>query len=96
MAGSTLSCPWLRWSCWAWRQAGPWVRKMSATSRVARPTPTPLRLRQSLKGTDHLGEQLAGHARVGGCGLQILVPAQYLYDADTEPRTRSGSKGVQP
>ena len=63
MADITLSCPRLRWSCWAWRQAGPWVRKMSATSKAARPTPTPPRLPQSLQGADHLAQQLGGHVR---------------------------------
>ena len=33
-----ISCPRLRCPCWDWRQAGPWARKMSATSKAERPT----------------------------------------------------------
>lgn len=38
MADMTLSWPRLKCPCWVCRQAGPWVRKMSATSKARWPT----------------------------------------------------------
>src|SRR5262245_10866321 len=41
IADITLSWPRLRWPAWARRQAGPWARKISATSSLPRGTPPP-------------------------------------------------------
>ena len=38
IADITLSWPRLTWPAWAWRQAGPWSRKISATSKAGRDT----------------------------------------------------------
>src|SRR4051812_18184091 len=84
MADMTLSWPRLRWPRCAARQAGPWLRKTSATSRAGCPTATASRGRQLLQRTDHLAQQIGGDMDVDGRGLQPLVPEQDLNDADVD------------
>ena len=84
MADMTLSWPRLRWPRWAWRQAGPWVRKMSATSRAACPTAAAYAGWQHLQRADHLAQDLGGHVRVDRRGLELLVPEQDLDHADVD------------
>src|SRR5215207_10659101 len=84
MADMTLSWPRLKCVRCAWRQAGPWIRKMSATSRAKRPTPPDLRGWQNLQRADHLAQDLSGHVRIQRSGLELLVSEQNLDHADID------------
>jgi len=57
---------------------------MSATSRVGRCTSAASSRRHGLQRTDHLTQQVGGYVGVDRCGLQLLVPQQYLDHADID------------
>src|SRR5438477_118508 len=82
MADMTLSWPRLRCARCAQRQAGPRVRKMSATSRAGRATPAALRGLQRVERADDLAQDLCCHLGVERGGLELLVTEQHLDDAD--------------
>src|SRR5262245_17735378 len=81
MADMTLSWARLRWPRSSFRQAGPAVRKISATSRSGRIAP-PLGRSLALDRADHLAQHLGSHVRVHRGGVDLLVPEQHLDDAD--------------
>src|SRR5208337_3219382 len=89
MADMTFSCARLTRPALALRQAGPWRRKISATSIAGRDTGEP-----RSGGRSHLGEQqveragdladrLDGDTGVERRGVELLVTEQY-------PRLRGG------
>ena len=67
-----------------WRQAGPWMRKMSATSRAERATAATYAGGRRLQRADHLAQELGGHVGIERCGLELLVPEQHLDHADVD------------
>src|SRR5215207_10535049 len=88
MAAITLSWPRLMWPAWAARQAAPWVRKMSATSRAGRgmglASGRRIRKRQIIERAHHGADELGGHAGVAGGGVELGMPEQHLDDADVD------------
>src|SRR5215831_6505536 len=87
---SRLTCPRL-----ASRQAGPWSRKISATSRVGRPTsavrrrsgpmPLPRPLVRAAKLRERAldgGDPICGHTCVARCRVQLGMPKQSLDQPD--------------
>src|SRR5712691_9301857 len=79
IADITFSWPRLRWPAWARRQAGPWARKMSATSRAGRATRAAgsgrrqRALAQMLQRALDRPERGTGDVAVVGGGVQLLV-----------------------
>src|SRR5574342_606232 len=82
MALITFSWPRLTWPRLASRQAGPWSRKMSATSRAGRTTTPALLSRLDPPGTDRgepiqgardLAQHLAGHVGVARGRVELGV-----------------------
>src|SRR5210317_2151523 len=83
IADMTLSWPRLRCPACAQRHAGPWARKISATSRSGRDMPEVLGgWSQRLQWTDDLAQDIGGHLGIEGGRLKPLVPEQHLDDAD--------------
>src|ERR1035437_4433702 len=64
------------------RKAGPWRRKMSATSRALWPMVRSLRGSQGFQWTDHFAQDFGGHLGVQRRGVQALVSQQHLDHAD--------------
>src|SRR6185312_8173089 len=84
MADMTFSCARLTCPALALRHAGPWRRKISATSTAGRDTG-----RRASGGRAHLGEQqveragdladrLEGDTGIERRGVELLVPEQHL------------------
>src|SRR5580700_9386397 len=80
----TLSWPRLTWPRLASRQAGPWSRKISATSRAGRPMRDRryaggssggplLRQRQVLERTSHRAQHVGGDVGIAGGGVQLRM-----------------------
>src|SRR5215472_14516035 len=82
MADMTCNCPRLKRA--VCRQAGPWRRKMSATSSTMSSATGPLVGTQVLEWADDLAQQIGGDLGIERCRLQLLVPEQYLNDADID------------
>src|SRR5580704_13701515 len=88
MADMTFNWPRLTWPVLAWRHAGPWARKISATSsggrgkgsRVLRRRPHPRD--EMFERAGDLAERLEGDARIERGGIELLVPEQHLDHAD--------------
>src|SRR5580693_2459805 len=90
IADMTFSWPRLTWPALALRHAGPWARKMSATSRQGRA----MRLlsvgrrcldqapAKPLQGTCDLADRVDGDARIERRRLQFGVAEQNLDHAD--------------
>src|SRR4030065_147056 len=66
------------------RKAGPWARKISATSRAGRCTTSALRGSPSLQGTDHGAQDFGGHRGIERGGLELLVAKQNLDHTDID------------
>src|SRR5271168_2199851 len=90
IADITLSWPRLRCPAWARRQAGPWARKISATSRAARCKPTAASRRrrdrhgQAFERAGHFADGSGGDLGVERRGVELLVSEQHLDDADVD------------
>src|SRR5712691_11009177 len=92
MADMTFNWSRLTWPALAQRQAGPWVRKISATSsggrgkasRVLRRWPHPRD--EMFERTSDLAERLEGDARIERGGIEFLVTEQHLDHARSEER----------
>src|SRR5215468_10877406 len=88
IADITLSWPRLRWPALALRQAGPWARKISATSRVGRATrPAASRGRRHdklLKRAPDLADGPGGDLGVERRGVEFLVSQQHLDHTDVD------------
>src|SRR5947207_4036382 len=83
MADMTFNWSRLTWPVLAQRQAGPWARKISATSidgrgkrrRVLRRRPHPCD--EMFERAGDLAERLEGDARIERGGVELLVPEQH-------------------
>src|SRR6266478_6202525 len=93
IADITLSWPRLTWPALARRHAGPWLRKMSATSSDGRDTRRlasgrrlgPLGLVGDMLQRAHdLPDRLGGDARVERRGIEPGVPEQHLDHSDID------------
>src|ERR1700736_5318218 len=87
IADITLSWPRLTWPALARRHAGPWPRKISATSSAGRIKSRALRGRlhrrdEVLERAGDLAERLEGDAGVERRRIELLVAEQHLDDAD--------------
>src|SRR5215472_7432428 len=84
IADMTLSWPRLTWPAWDARQAGPWWRKMSATSTADRGNggASAGHLQQKVERACHLAERVDGDAGVERRRIELLVSEQHLDDAD--------------
>src|SRR5580704_4413577 len=88
MADMTFNWPRLTWPVLAWRHAGPWARKISATAsggrgkagRVSRRRPHPRD--EVFERAGDLAERLEGDARIERGGIELLVPEQHLDHTD--------------
>src|SRR5229473_400532 len=88
IAEMTFNWPRLTWPALARRHAGPWARKISATSiggrgkssRVLRRWPHPCD--EMFERAGDLAERLEGDARIERGGIEPLVPEQHLDHAD--------------
>src|SRR3954449_12323975 len=90
----TLSWPRLTWPALAVRQAAPWSRKMSATSRAGRSTSAGAldgRLvwlqrqpREPIERAHDRADGVGGDARIERRGLELGVPEQHSDHADVE------------
>src|SRR5271169_4859277 len=71
----TLSWPRLTWPAWDARQAGPWRRKMSATSTAGRSNgrASAGHLQQEVERARHLAERVDGDAGVERRRIELLV-----------------------
>src|SRR6202051_5139103 len=87
----TLSWPRLTWPALARRHAGPWPRKMSATSSVGRDTRSLssggglslLELQCNMfQRAHHLPDHLGGDPRIERRGIEPGVPEQHLDHSD--------------
>ena len=78
IADMTFSWSRLRWPAWDARHAGPWWRKMSATSTAGRGTgcASAGHLQQKVERTRHLAERADGDAGVKRRGVELLVSEQ--------------------
>src|SRR5260370_34221664 len=91
MADMTFNWPRLTWPALAQRHAGPWVRKISATSiggrgkesRVLRRRPHPCD--EMFERAGDLAERLEGDARIERAGIELLAPEPHLDHADGGP-----------
>ncbi len=88
MADMTLSWPRLKCPARAWRQAGPWARKMSATSSPSRGmTPPPgsggRQLQMLQRALDRV-QGGAGDLGVARGGVELGMPEQHLDHADVD------------
>src|SRR5688500_7408403 len=88
IADITFSWPRLRWPAWARRQAGPWARKMSATSRAGRATCAAAsggwHHDKLLERAPDLANGAGGDLRVERRGVELLVSEQHLDHADVD------------
>ena len=94
IADITLSWPRLTWPALAWRHAGPWPRKMSATSSAGRDTRAALQAggstspraqrREALERAHDLADRLGGDAGVERRGVELGVPEQHLDHPDID------------
>src|SRR5271169_2285803 len=107
MADMTFSCARLTRPALALRQAGPWRRKISATSIAGRDKGEP-----RSGGRSYLGEQqveragdfanrLDGDTGIERRGVELLVAEQYLNDTDVglpfeQMRGEAMAQGVNP
>src|SRR3989442_16039292 len=88
MADMTLSWPRLTWPALARRHAGPWPRKISATSSAGRDKRARAlggrlhRRDEMLERARDLPERFEGDAGVERGRIELLVPEQHLNDAD--------------
>src|ERR1019366_1906410 len=90
MADMTLSWPRLTWPALALRHAGPWPRKISATSRIGRDTRAALRGRRArlaladelIERARYLPDRLGGHLGVERRGVELGVSEQDLDHPD--------------
>src|SRR5260370_41738515 len=88
IADMTFNWPRLTWPALARRHAGPWARKISATSivgrdkasRVLRRRPHPRD--EMFERAGDLPKRLEGDARIERGGIELLVPEQHLDHAD--------------
>src|SRR6266851_9331155 len=85
MADMTFNWPRLTWPALAQRHAGPWARKISATSiggrgKVLRRRPHPRD--EMFERAGDLAKRLEGDARIERRGVELLVSEQYLDHAD--------------
>src|SRR5208283_2482069 len=87
MADMTFSCPRLTRPALALRQAGPWRRKISATSIAGRDKGKPRSGgwsylgEQQVERAGDLADRLDGDPGVERRGVELLVPEQHLDDA---------------
>src|SRR6266566_2915102 len=92
IADITFNWSRLTWPAWTLRHAGPWLRKISATSRTGRDTaltsagrPDLLQLeRDVLQRTHHFADGLGGDAGVERRGVELGVTEQHLDHADID------------
>src|SRR6266403_6358987 len=88
IADITLSWPRLTWPALALRHAGPWPRKISATSRAGRATRPAAsggrRHDEVLERAPDLADSLGGDLGVERRGVELLVPEQHLDHADVD------------
>src|SRR5688572_29409236 len=86
IADITFNWPRLRWPAWARRQAGPWARKMSATSRAGRATRAAAsggrRHDELLEWAPDLADGPCGDLAIERRGVELLVPKQHLDHTD--------------
>src|SRR5258707_1674197 len=88
MADITFSWPRLTWPALARRHAGPWARKMSATSSDGRGKGSRVLCRRShprdemLERARDVAERIEGDARIERRGIELLVPEQHLDHAN--------------
>src|SRR5712671_8169642 len=84
IADITFNWPRLTWPALARRHAGPWSRKMSATSSDGRGKGSRVLCRRShprdemLERARDVAERLEGDARIERRGIELLVPEQHL------------------
>src|SRR5271157_4553257 len=83
MADMTFNWPRLKCPRSASRHAGPWARKISATSRCA--TSAGLRRLSRFQRTDHLLQRVDGHLGIERGGVQLRVSEQDLDFANIHP-----------
>src|SRR5271165_2042728 len=106
MADMTFSCARLTRPALALRQAGPWRRKISATSIAGRDTGEPRSGgrcylgEQQVERAGDLADRLDGDTCVERRGVELLVAEQHLDDADVgllleQMRGEAVSQGVQ-
>src|SRR4030081_1181009 len=93
MADITFICSRLTWPALALRHAGPWPRKISATSNAGRDIsasasvgrPDLLELdRDVLQRAHDLADRLGGDAGIERRGVELGVTKQHLDDADID------------
>src|SRR3954452_17813962 len=94
IAAMTLSWPRLTWPAWAVRQAAPWSRKMSATSRAGRAMSAGAldgrlvwlhrQRREPIERAHDHADGVGGDARIERRGLELGVPEQHLDHADVD------------
>src|SRR5271169_3327294 len=84
IADMTLSWPRLTWPAWEARHAGPWWRKMSATSTTGRDNgrASAGHLPQEVERARHLAERADGDAGVKRRRVELFVSEQNLDDPD--------------
>src|SRR5580704_8341514 len=89
IADITFSCSRLTWPALALRHAGPWSRKISATSKAGRDTraasagrPDLELERDVLQRAHDLADRLGGDAGIERRGVELGVTKQDLDDAD--------------
>src|SRR5215468_5464616 len=88
IADITFSWPRLRWPAWVRRQAGPWARKMSATSRAGRAKSAAAsggrRHDEVLERAPDLADGPGGDLAIERRGVELLVPEQHLDHTDVD------------
>src|ERR1700741_3144012 len=91
IADITFNWPRLTWPALALRHAGPWPRKISATSKAGRDTrgsagrPDLLELeRDVLQRAHDFADRLGGDAGIERGGVELGVTEQHLDDADID------------
>jgi hypothetical protein len=88
MADMTFNWPRLAWPALARRHAGPWARKISATSSGGRGTGSRVLQRrphprdEMFERAGDLAERLEGDPRIERGGIELLVPEQHLDHAN--------------
>src|SRR6202022_3758813 len=92
IADITFNWARLTWPALALRHAGPWPRKISATSSAGRATRRALAGRHGLpelardviERAHHLTDRLGGNARIQRRGVELGVAEQHLDHADID------------
>src|SRR5258707_635278 len=92
IADITFSWSRLRWPAWALRHAGPWLRKISATSSAGRDTRAGSAGRPDLLEVEcgvlqrarDLADRVGGNAGIERRGVELGVTEQHLDDADID------------